>query len=284
MYYTIYTKVGFKKCAGGGKHRKGVFVRISSVQNVPYAQRVNSIYGKIASGKKIQKASDDAAGLAISNLLKRNSKGLDVGASNIRDGIGVANIQDGALGTMQDSLQRIRELSVKASNGMYGDSEKQMIQAEVDQLLADIQDTAVGTQYNEMKLMDGSMVDMDIAASADGKGLKINMENVTLKSLGLEGYNVTGKFDIGVIDAAMEKISTARSRTGAGTNALEHAYNYNKGTSLDLVASRSRIEDLDVPKAVSEQKKNKLLQDYRMDMMRRKMQDGSGVLRLFGGM
>ena len=74
MYYTIYTKVGFKKCAGGGKHRKGVFVRISSVQNVPYAQRVNSIYGKIASGKKIQKASDDAAGLAIANLLKRNSK------------------------------------------------------------------------------------------------------------------------------------------------------------------------------------------------------------------
>lgn len=56
--------------------------------------------------------------------------------------------------------------------------------------------------------MDGSMADMDIAASADGKGLKINMENVTLKSLGLEGYNVTGKFDIGVIDAAMEKIST----------------------------------------------------------------------------
>lgn len=97
-------------------------MRISSMSNP------NSIYGKIASGKRIQTAADDAAGLAISNKLKRNENGLDVGASNIMDGIGVANIKDGALGTMQDSLQRIRELSIKASNGLYGDSEKQMIQ------------------------------------------------------------------------------------------------------------------------------------------------------------
>lgn len=259
-------------------------MRISSVQNTPYAGRTNSIYGKIASGKKIQTAADDAAGLAIANLLKRSRNGLDVGASNIQDGIGVANISDGALGTMQDSLQRIRELSVKASNGMYGDSEREMIQTEIDQLLDDIQHTAVGTQYNEMKLFDGSMADMNIAASADGTGLKINMENVTLKSLGLEGYDVTGKFDIKAIDAAMEKISAARSRIGANTNAMEHAYNYNKGASLDLTAAKSRIEDLDVPKAVSEQKRNKLLQDYRMGMIRRKMQDGAGILRLFGSM
>lgn len=259
-------------------------MKISSVQNAPYVQRTNSIYGKIASGKKIQKAADDAAGLAIANKLHRYSNGLDVGASNIQDGIGVANIQDGALGTMQDSLQRIRELSVKASNGMYGNDEREMIQTEIDQLLEDIQQTAVGTQYNGMQLLDGSMADMDIATSADGRGLKINMENSTLKALGLEGYNVTGKFDIGVIDAAMEKISAARSRTGASTNVMEHAYNYNTGASLDLTASRSRIEDLDVPQAVSEQKKNKLLQDYKMSMIRRQMQDGSGILRLFGSM
>ena len=79
---------------------------------------------------------------------------MDVAASNIQDGIGVANIQDGALGTMQDSLQRIRELSIKASNGLYGDSEKQMIQGEIDQLLQDIEQTAVGTQYNEKHLLD----------------------------------------------------------------------------------------------------------------------------------
>lgn len=251
-------------------------MRISGVQNV------NFLYGKIASGRRIQSAADDASGLSIVNKLKRNGNGLNVGAANIKDGIGVTNIQDGALGSMQESLQRIRELSLKASNGLYGDSEKKMIQGEVDQLLSDIQHTAVGTQYNEMKLLDGSMADMNIAANADGTGLKIQMENVTLKSLGLEGYNVTGKFDIGVIDSAMEKISTARSRLGASANALEHSYNYNTGASLNLTASRSRIEDLDMPMAISEQKKNKLLQDYQIGMLRKKMQNDSLVTRMFG--
>lgn len=244
----------------------------------------NSLYGKIASGKRIQTAADDAAGLAISNKLKRNQNGLDVGASNIQDGIGAANIKDGALGSMQDSLQRIRELSLKASNGLYGDDEKQMIQKEVDQLLHGIQYTATATQFNEMKLLDGSMADMEIASNPDGTGIKIQMENLSLKGLGLEGYNVTGNFDISTIDAAMKKINDARSSTGASTNALEHAYNYNTGASYNLLSSRSRIEDLDIPKAVSEQQKSKLLGDYRMGMLRKKMQNDTLITRMFGSM
>ena len=258
--------------------RKGVLMRISSMSNP------NSIYGKIASGKRIQTAADDAAGLAISNKLKRNENGLDVGASNIMDGIGVANIKDGALGTMQDSLQRIRELSIKASNGLYGDSEKQMIQKEVDQLLEGIQYTATATQFNDMKLLDGSMADMDIVSNPDGTGMKIQMENMSLKALGIDGYNITGEFDISVIDAAMDKISSARSSTGASTNAMEHAYNYNTGASYNLLSARSRIEDLDIPKAVSDMKKNKLLQDYHMGMLRKKMQNDSLITRMFGSM
>lgn len=254
-------------------------MRISPVSNTNY------IYGKIASGKRIQTAADDASGLAIASKLQRQSNGMDVAAGNIKDGIGVANIQDGALGTMQDSLQRIRELSLKASNGIYGADDREMFQMEIDQLLQDIEGTAVGTQYNEMNLLDGSMADMHIAANpSDGEGMKIQMENATLKALGIDGYNVTGKFDIGVIDAAMEKISAARSRTGATTNAMEHAYNSNTRSSLELVSSQSRIEDLDIPKAVSEQKKNKLLQDYHMGMLRKKMQDNTLVARLFGNM
>lgn len=256
-------------------------MRVSAISSISNSY---SIYGKIASGKRIQTAADDAAGLAISNKLKRNNNGLDVGASNIMDGIGAANIKDGALGTMQDSLQRIRELSLKASNGLYGDDEKQMIQKEVDQLLQGIQYTATGTQFNEMKLLDGSMADMDIAMNADGTGLKIQMENVSLKSLGLDGYNVTGDFDIGVIDNAMKKISEARTSTGAYTNAMEHAYNYNTGASYNLLSARSRIEDLDVPKAVSEQQKQKLMGDYQMGMLRKKMQNDTLITRMFGSM
>ncbi len=241
-------------------------------------------YGKIASGKRINSAADDASGLAIANKIQKESSGLDVGASNIKDGIGVANIQDGALSSIQDSLQRIRELSLKASNGLYGDSEKQMIQKEIDQVLKGIEQTAVGTQYNEKKLLDGSMADMHIASNPDGSGMKIQMQNATLENLGIDGYNVTGSFDIGVIDAAMEKISAARSSTGATTNAMEHAYNYNKGASLELTGAQSRIEDLDIPKAVSEEKKNKLLADYQMGIQRKKMENDSLITRMFGSM
>jgi len=253
-------------------------MEISSLNNT------NSLYGRIASGRRIQTAADDAAGLAIANKLKKEGNGMDVGASNIQYGIDVANIKDGALGTMHDSLQRIRELSIQALNGTYSDSDRQAMQGEIDQLLQDFQRSAVSTKYNEMKLLDGSMADMNIASNPDGTGMKIQMENVTLKSLGLEGYSVMGDFDIGVIDSAMEKISAARSRTGAVTNSMEHAYNYNTRASLELVGSRSRMEDLDVPMAISEQKKNKLLEDYRLGMMRKQFENNSLVTRLFSGM
>ena len=252
-----------------------------SAWNNNYAK---SLYGKIASGKRIQSAADDAAGLAIAQKLLKESNGLNVGAYNIQKGIGVANIQDGALGTMHDSLQRIRELSIQASNGIYTDSDKQAIQGEIDQLLMDIEHTAVGTENHQMKLLDGSMADMHIASNPDGTGMKIQMENATLKALGLEGYSIMGKVDIGAIDSAIAKISASRGRTGASTNALEHAYNYNTRASLELTGARSRIEDLDIPKAVSEQKKNKLLQDYRFGMMKKQIDNDSYVLKLFGSM
>ncbi|MCM1046337.1 MAG: hypothetical protein NC417_12580 [Candidatus Gastranaerophilales bacterium] len=264
-------------------------MRIASINNTQSIynntrsmNNVNSIYGKIANGKRINRAADDAAGLAIAKKILKESNGLDVGASNIKDGMNVANVKDGAMGTMVDSLQRIRELGVKASNGLYSDSDKQAIQGEVNQLLQDVQRTAVGTKFNEMSLLNGSMADMNIASNADGTGLKIGMENVTLKSLGINGFDVTKDFDLSKIDDAINTISAARSKTGAVTNSMEHAYNSNRGTSQNLTASRSRIEDLDIPKAVSEKQKKKLLQDYGMGMMRKRMQDNASMLRLFG--
>lgn len=243
---------------------------------------VSNNYDNIASGKRINTAADDAAGLAIANKMQRESNGFDVGASNIQDGIGVANIKDGALASMQENLQRIRELSLKASNSLYGDSEKEMIQGEVDQILQEIERNATNTNFNGLKLLDGSMADMNIASNPDGTGMKIQMENVTLKELGLDGYSVTGSIDISKIDDAMAKVNTARSNTGATTNAMEHAYNNNNVMSLELTGARSRIEDLDMPKAISEQKKNQLLQDYQMGMMKKKMANDSGILRIFG--
>ena len=241
-------------------------MRIAGVHSTNY------IYGKIASGKRIQTAADDAAGLAIAQKLKKNSNALDVGASNIRDGIGVANIKDSALGTMQESLQRIRELSVKASNGLYGDSEKQMIQGEVDQLLKDIEHTAVGTSYNELKLLDGSMADMHLALNPQGGGLSIKMEDMTLENLGIKDYSVTGKFDISTIDDALEKVSSARSSLGAQSNAVEVSVNTGNISSENMVSSMSSIEDLDVGQYMTEQKKGEVMQQYGYFVQSQQMQ------------
>lgn len=240
-----------------------------------------SVYTQLSSGKRINSAADDAAGLAISQKLESQTNGYDVGAENVKDGISVLNIADGAMDGITDYLQRIRELSVKASNGLYGELEKQSIQDEINQCLDGIQQVARGTEFNSLKLLDGSMADMDIASSPDGSGMKIQMADATLDALGIDGYDVTGSFDISRIDKALELVSSKRSSMGASTNRLEHTYNYNTNASLQLTSAQSRIEDLDMAKGVTEQKKQDLLKDYQNVLLRKKMQNDSLVLKFF---
>lgn len=237
-------------------------------------------YGKVASGKKVNSAADDASGLEIIKKLESQTKGLDQGSSNAKDGIGVANIADGALSGIQDYLQRIKELSVKALNGLNSPSDLRAIQKEIDGSLKGIQDIAKGTEFNTKKLLDGSMADMDIATNPDGSGMKIKMADATLSSLGIDGYDVTGKFDMSKIDKALDMVSQSRSEYGAATNRLQYAYNSNTNASLQHTSSQSRIESLDMPKAISELKKNELLEDYKTMMQKKREEQESLVTKL----
>lgn len=237
-------------------------------------------YSKIASGKRINSAADDAAGLAIAKKLEKQATGLAVGASNAQEGKGVLNIADGALGGMNDYLQRIRELSVKASSGLQSADSLQSIQNEINQNLAGIQDLAKGTEYNGMKLLDGSMADIGIATNPDGSGMKIQMSNSTLEMLGIDGYDVTKGFDISKIDKAIEMVSSSRSSMGAAANGLGYAFNYNEGASLEQTGAQSKLEDLDIAKAVSEQKKEEVLEQYKNNMLKNQMEETSLVSKL----
>lgn len=239
------------------------------------------IYSQISSGKRITKAADDASGLAIGQKLHREENGLTVGAQNAQDGMGYMNVADGALDGITDSLQRMRELGLRAMNGLYSDSDREMFQTEIDQLKEGIQSLAKGTTLNEQKLLDGSMADMHLATNPDGGGLDIQMENATLEALGIADFDVTGDFDLSAIDEALDKVASARSNLGASTNRLEHTYNYNMNASEQLLASRSRIEDLDMPMAISEQKKQDLLAQYKNLMLRNQMNQRMMVTRLF---
>lgn len=240
-----------------------------------------NIYFQLSSGKRINRAADDAAGLAIAQKLLKQENGLNVGAQNAKDGIGALNVAEGAMSGMMDYLQRINELSIRSMNGLYSDSDRQTFQTEIDGMMSGIQSLAKNTTFNEQKLLDGSMADMHLATNPSGGGLDIHMENTTLKSLGLAGFNVTGDFDLNVISNAMDKISKARSNLGAVTNRLDHTYNFNQLASENTLASRSRIEDLDMPKAISEKKKQDALAEYRTLMLRRKLNEDTLVTKLF---
>ena len=239
-------------------------------------------YSQLSSGKRINTAADDAAGLAIGQKMQKEENGLRVGGENAKDGIGALNVADGALGGVMDYLQRMRELAVKSMNGLSSSSDRASYQKEIDQLKEGIQSMSKTTSLNEHKLLDGSMADMHLATNPDGTGMKIGMANSTLEALGIADFDVTsGNFSLDDIDSAIDMVASQRSSLGASTNRLEHTYNNNTSATLEQLSSRSRIEDLDMPKAISEQKKEELLGQYKTMMLREKMNQGAMVLGLF---
>ncbi len=233
----------------------------------------NMMYSQIASGKRINSAADDASGLTIAQKMTSQENGLNVGSSNANDGKSLLNVAEGALGQMHDDLQRIYELGVKAASGLNTGEELGAIQKEVDQLLQDIEGIGKNTEFNTMKVLDGSMADINLATKPDGTGQSIKMVSTTLADLGIEGFDVTKGFDLNKISEAIDKVSERRSNMGAQTNALESAIRYNDYAAENVLSSRSRLEDLDMAKAISDQKKNEVLNQYQLMMQRRREQE-----------
>lgn len=245
------------------------------------SQSLYQNYQQLSSGKRINSAKDDAAGLAIAEKLLTQSNGYDVGRRNAATSQDMVNVADGGLSSITDSLQRIRELGVQAGNtAIYGDSERKMMQQEIDQLKDSISDAAKNTRFNTMSLLDGNMGSSHVASGPDGNGMEINMPNATLEALGIADFDVTGDFDLSVIDDALEKVSSARSDMGATSNRLDYTMNFNSYASLNTTASRSRIEDLDFPKAISDMKKNSLLEQYRLMMQKKREEQDNMVVNL----
>ena len=240
-----------------------------------------NIYSHIASGKRINSAKDDAAGLAIAKRMKLQEIGLNVGAQNAQMGIGALNTADGALDGVTDYLQRIRDLAVRSMNGTSSPSDKAVYQREIDQMKQGIQSLAEGTTLNEQKLLDGSMADLELVTNPNGGSRHIQMADATLEALGIADLDVTsGDFSLEAIDKALDMVSAQRGSLGASTNGLERAYNYNTSASLQQLKSRSSLEDLDFPKAVSEKQKKELLFQYQTFMLKKKMEEEGKANRM----
>lgn len=220
-------------------------------------------YGKFASGKKVNRAADGAAELAIIQKQETQTRSYKAGENNIGAAKDMLNVADGAMSGITDYLQKIRELGVRASNtATITDAERTSIQAQIEQYKQGISDIAKQTSFNTKPLLDGTSQKYNIMTDATGNGMEITTADATLQALGIADFDVTKDFDLTQVDDALARVSAGRSGMGAQSNALEYAYRYSTNTRLNVTAGKSRLEDLDYGQAVSEQKKKQTLQQY----------------------
>lgn len=237
-------------------------------------------YESLSSGKRINSAADDAAGLAIAEKENVQVSGYNAGANNMASAKDALNIADGALESINDYLQRIRELAVSASNtATVTDSDRAAMQKEVNQLLQGISDVAENTSYNTNPLLDGSKTDYKLATNSNGNNTTVSTANATLDALGINGFDLTKNFNIKTIDKAISMVSNSRSGIGAQTNALEYAMNYNSSAAYYATGAKSRIEDLDFPQAISEKKKEEALLQYSLFMQKKKAEEETNSVK-----
>nr|WP_317358264.1 flagellin [uncultured Tyzzerella sp.] len=251
----------------------------NNLRNIEKQQQKNN--ERLSSGKKINKAGDDAAGLAIAEKMEALINGIGKGINNTYDMQNALKTADGSLSSINDSLNRVRELSLQASSGILNDDDKKLIQEEINQTLAGINDMAGNTQFNGQNLLDGSFTDKNVAMNPDGSGTTISIGQVSADALGLGNFSVLqDKIDLDAIDKAIDSVSTARVQIGAQINRFDYAIGSNSNAALNTVASKSKIEDADIAKETINRQTNKALSQYGMFAEKNRQQTQYNMLNI----
>ena len=248
---------------------------------------------KLSSGYKINRAGDDAAGLAISEKMRAQVRGLDMATKNSQDGISLIQTAEGALNETHAILQRMRELAVQSRNDTNEDTDRKFLQDEVNQLLEEIDRIAETTEFNEKKLLSGAFAGGSAATSLtfqiganEGQTMTLNIGDMTASGLQQSLAAVTiatgsgASAAIDLIDQAIETVSTQRSLLGAVQNRLEHTINNLGAASENLTAAESRIRDTDMAKEMMGFTKNNILLQAAQSMLAQANQQPQGVLQL----
>jgi flagellin len=246
---------------------------------------------KLSSGYRVNRAADDAAGLAISEKMRAQIGGLAQAQRNAQDAVSLVQTGEGALNEVHSMLQRVRDLKVQYSSGVLSDSDKSAIAAEVQQLGKEVSDIADKTEFNGLKLLNGQTFTFTVGAnSAD----TVKIDTVTLNSAsGVSDLADIGSatsldaasgalnnLDVSEIDTMIKNVSTARSTFGAVQNRLEHRLNNLATYQENLVASESRIRDVDMASEMVNFTKLQILQQAGTSMLAQANQAPQGVLSL----
>ena len=245
---------------------------------------------KLSSGYKINRAADDAAGLAISEKMRRQVRGLTQASANAQDGISAVQTAEGAL---HDMLQRMNELATKAANETLTSKDREYIDAEITQLKTEIDRTSSATKFNDQELLDGTFKEKKLQVGADTKD--INQITVTIGSMststleikgskctvtGKDGSNALKAMD--AIKGALEKVSTQRSDLGAVQNRLEHTIKNLDNVVENTQAAESQIRDTDMATEMVKYSNNNILAQAGQSMLAQANQTNQGVLSLLG--
>lgn len=242
---------------------------------------------KLSSGYKINRAGDNAAGLTISEKMRGQIRGLDQASTNAQDGISLIQTAEGALNETQSILQRMRELTVQASNDTNVSADRTAIKEELTALTKEVTRIAGETEFNTMKLLDGKFSDKKLQVGANsGQSIAFSIKTMTASALGVNGVasKVTAHSGatnaIKVVQSALDKVSTQRSALGALQNRLEHTIANADNTSENLTAAESRIRDVDMAKEMVKYSKDSILQQAAQSMLSQANQSTQGVLSL----
>ena len=246
---------------------------------------------KLSSGLRINRAGDDAAGLAISEKMRGQIGGLNQAVSNAQDGINMIQTAEGGLNETHSILNRMRDLTVQAANDTNSDGDRAVIQKEVDQLALEITRIAEKTDFNGKKILSGTYdsagtdISLQIGANS-GDTLSFNIEKMDAAGLTVEALtvdtNANANTSTGKIDAAIKLVSDERSNLGATQNRLEHTINNLTTTSENLSAAESRIRDVDMAKEMMNFTKNNILNQASTAMLAQANQMPQSVLQLLG--
>lgn len=253
-------------------------------------EALKSSMERLSTGKRINSSKDDAAGLAIAQSMTSQIKGMNQAIRNSNDGISLAQTAEGALGEVTNMLQRVRELAVQSSSGTYSETDRDNIQAEVDELTAQMDQVITNTEFNGVKLFDGSAATVTIQTGANAAD-KVDLQMADLTALAASGgaagsYDVSGadgttaNATIDAVDTDLDAIATARAKLGAGQNRLQSVVNNVTQNMTNLTDARSRIEDADFSAETTQLAKAQILSQASTAMLAQANQSQQGVLSL----
>ncbi len=241
---------------------------------------------KLSSGYKINRAADDAAGLAISEKMRRQVRGLTQASSNAQDGISAVQTAEGALNEVHDMLQRMNELAVKSANGTLQTTDRTYIQQEIIALRNEIDRTADTTTFNERNLLNGDWEDgIDLQVGAD-KDQTITVKIVAMDAtgIGIQDVDVSSQASaqtaIQTIKDALQSVSSQRADLGAIQNRLEHTIKNLDNVTENTTAAESAIRDTDMASEMVRYSNNNILAQAGQSMLAQANQSNQGVLSL----